>query len=130
MAQLERGNCFESAFKEFLNGRVSKQLAAALNLTPVLVHGYPRCTAPELDGEKMSHAWVEVGDLCIDYGDVIPNSIYYSVGNIDPAECVRYGREALGICVRKHHYGPWTKMPPGTRYRDRSGRLRKTKVKR
>jgi hypothetical protein len=93
------GDCYELAF-----GQV---LALHFSAEPMLVHGRPTLTRPPFC--QYGHAWVEVGDLVLDpSGKAIPKALYYAVGKIDPALCVRYTAQQALKCSWKHkHYGPW-----------------------
>ena len=104
----DRGNCYAAAV----------HTARALTLggvVAVVVHGAPVYRGP--GGGRMGHAWVEVevdGRVwVVDYSnrlrEVLPVSLYYRIGQIEPARCVRYDvGEAIDLALETGEYGPWT----------------------
>lgn len=78
----------------------------------VLVHGFP--TLRREPWTQYHHAWIETADgqTVREVSDgldlTMPASLYYALGNINPAECKRYTRDDLALwVVRTGHWGPW-----------------------
>lgn len=81
----------------------------------VLVHGRPTLQRPPF--KPYGHAWIEVPgpagitlvrEVANGRDILIPATLYYAIGQIDPSECYRYTRaEARRLCVAHEHWGPW-----------------------
>ncbi len=76
-----------------------------------LVHGMVNGQG-KLDGIRFGHAWVEVGNKCLDYANgkklSINKKAYYALGKVNPKECKYYTyMEAAKFMLKKGHYGPW-----------------------
>ena len=108
------GRCYELAFWKFMDGE---------HPDAVLVHGYPRYRRPGEDqNRKFGHAWLEYdsprGPVCWDpTNDMeIGKLVYYMLGHIENAECVRYEtvRSVCEVVLKHEHFGPWTPIPEGT----------------
>lgn len=103
----DRGNCYAVAV------HVARALVLC-GIEAVVVHGAPIYRGP--GGGRMGHAWVEVGGpvgWVIDYSnglrEVLAVSLYYRIGQIEPARCVRYDvGEAIDLALETGEYGPWT----------------------
>jgi hypothetical protein len=83
-----------------------------------LVHGYPTLEVHPF--KPYGHAWVEREEDGVtwvyDYSNGqtarVPASLYYAVGNIDPAHTRRYSEEAaMRMIVKAEHYGIWHDGP-------------------
>ena len=104
------GNCYEASLQILLENPAGK-----------LVHGHPRLSAGEHEGEKFGHAWVEVEVLgtlwCLDYQklEAIPAALYYFAGRIESDDCKRYTfAQARRNALRSGHSGPWGKQSKDT----------------
>lgn len=95
------GDCFVVTGEAFLGLKEEERARVRL------VHGRPRLTVSPFI--KYGHAWLEDGDLVYDpSGRVIPRDLYYAVGEIDPAECVRYSYTDFVTKMVVHKtWGPW-----------------------
>ena len=105
----ENGDCYEAAGNYVVNESLFQG-----RLSVTLVHGLPTLQRPPW--EKFGHAWVEyekdsqVVVLDLSNGREIEVSalVYYTIGNIDPAECHRYSFEDMRWWIRDTgHWGPW-----------------------
>jgi len=81
-----------------------------------LVHGVAIGTGRHNRGKPFGHAWIETVDGALvydaDHDKVFPAVVFYSVGQIDPAQCQRYTRdEAVTMMLEHEHYGPWVELP-------------------
>ncbi|GAG22686.1 unnamed protein product, partial [marine sediment metagenome] len=79
-----------------------------------LVHGMPILNRPAEHGggERYGHAWIEIGDHCINVATGregrFLRDLYYRVGKIREEDCFRYTRkEAMKMMNKFGHYGPW-----------------------
>jgi len=73
-----------------------------------LIHGRP--TLQVLPYCQFGHAWLEIGEVCIDGNNLIqvPKQLYYAMGQIHEDLCLRYTKEQVRTYVLKFkHYGPW-----------------------
>lgn len=73
-----------------------------------LVHGRPTLHIEPFI--EYGHAWVEKGDLVMDFtcGFIGPRMLYYDLGKIDSQQSVAYTRDqALDRMLVSGHYGPW-----------------------
>jgi hypothetical protein len=113
------GDCFYLAGLRFLNWCMERPKDRSRLR---LVHGRPTMTiAPFI---KMGHAWIEIDEeVVVDpSGMELPIAVYYSVGQIDPAECLRYTHEEYSEKLNEHeHWGPWDlpEDPEETQLRER-----------
>ena len=110
-----KGNCYEVAGCYLLDAWTRGE---AGNL--VLVHGRPTLQVTPFC--EYGHAWIEIAQnlerlgakaelvLCLDTesGVLVPRELFYKVGRIDPASCLRYRIEDLRRwVVETGHWGPW-----------------------
>jgi hypothetical protein len=111
---LSGGDCYQAA------GVYLMDRAMFQGVEVTLVHGYPTLRRPPW--KKYGHAWVEyevdgqtmVKDIANGRDIEMPACLYYSLGNIDPAECRRYSYADLKRWVLElEHWGPWEKEPDG-----------------
>lgn len=106
------GDCYESA------GRyVMDDWMFGGDGSPTLVHGRPTLQVDPFC--EYGHAWVEFTkqdgagrpvELVLDTerSVVIPKDLYYQIGRIDPAQCLRYSfQEMRAWIARTGHWGPW-----------------------
>jgi hypothetical protein len=94
------GDCYRSAAEHLLNMPASGW---------VLVHGRPtRSIAPFC---QYGHAWLQLGEHVVfdtERQMLIPRSVYYRVGRIDPALCIKYAQIDVQRMLLEHeHRGPW-----------------------
>jgi hypothetical protein len=116
---MKDGSCYRDAFQS-LRRPAAALLSEVTACEPELVHGIPTLTGGEHAGRRFCHAWVEVGELVLAVADAVPRELYYEVGKIDPAECVRYTwREAVEKALESGTYGPWTELPVGVLFSSR-----------
>lgn len=121
-----RGRCYELAALALINGDCPEGA--------VLVHGYPRLSAGEREGQVYGHAWLEwtvivehpqfedckmrittVWDPVVDRRETA--AIYYHFGRIDDAQSQRYDLESLRKMLMEHrHWGPWENIPEGAHF--------------
>jgi hypothetical protein len=117
---MELGDCFKIAADMTvpIMGIVSDHLQGLKNVT--LVHGIVSGQGP-IDGFWFTHAWVEgvTADgikMVIDASNgrpiVMPQVLYYLIGQIDERVCERYRPEtAKRRMIEYAHYGPWDGAP-------------------
>ena len=103
------GDCYSSAVNLVM------KLNSMGDKKAKLVHGIVTGQGA-LKGLEYSHAWVESGDMVLDYSNgrelVVPKELYYKIGKITKTK--KYGyMEMLQNLVKKEHYGPWDKMFEG-----------------
>lgn len=92
----------------------------------LLVHGFPAFQQGPQKGKRFGHAWIEYRPtkrhkpLVIEalYQERhVAQWIYYSLGNINPEECLYYTyEEALLLANSTENYGPWVKTPRHIRF--------------
>ena len=122
---MKLGDCYEAT----ANALLMPSFAGGLDLpeNAVLVHGRPTLTVEPFT--EFGHAWIEYSRelplpptpgmpatitswTCLDVANgghrEIPRVMYYRVGNVDEAKCLRYTRdEARAFLLSHGHYGPW-----------------------
>lgn len=143
---MKGGDCYPLAFRAVTEGTVDYLVPSDLPKefgTPrlELVHGFPIGTGGDAKGKKFCHAWIEVvldapgcpGESfvysVIDVGSfendpprMLPEFVYYKVGQIQRSECRRYtADEAAELALKYEHYGPWHELPKGTCYANDDG---------
>ncbi len=94
------GNCYQTAAEHLLNIPASGW---------VLVHGRPtRSIAPFC---QFGHAWLQLGERIVFDAErqmLVPRSVYYRVGRIDPALCIKYTQlDVQRKLLEFEHWGPW-----------------------
>jgi len=97
------GNCFEVAARYVIDNK----LFGNKNLK--LVHGVV-IGQGVIAGIKYDHAWVEDGDVVLDFSDnksiKLPKFLYYALGKINAVSV--YSPEIVRKKMLKYqHYGPW-----------------------
>ena len=102
----QHGDCFEVSGKLVLDQFI---LGGSKNL--ILVHGIVTGQGP-IGGVQYGHGWVEDGEEVIDKSQGrnlrLPKQLYYSLGNIDPANTFRYDTEETRKKILEYgHWGPW-----------------------
>jgi hypothetical protein len=128
-AETGGGDCYEAHANFLADLRIRGDTEELSKWT--LVHGIPLGQGP-IAGLRFIHCWLETDGQLSSQGDhTIPGSgqtvvdlsngrnirmprmIYYSVGNIDPDECVYYTPdEAMERMIEEGIYGPWDIDPP------------------
>ena len=101
------GDCFEAAYKKLYE-------VFRKNPEAKLVHAIVTGQG-EIKGVQHGHAWVEIGDMVLDYSNgrtiEMPKQIYYAVGNVDPSNSDEYKtysfKEMADISMDQGTYGPW-----------------------
>jgi hypothetical protein len=103
--ELSGGDCYEAAAIYLMD----------THQEATLVHGLPTLQRPPY--QKFGHAWIEypgpngemlVREVANGRHLEIPVSLYYALGQIDPAECKRYTLNDLRRwAVEAGHWGPW-----------------------
>jgi hypothetical protein len=117
---VELGDCFKVAANLAVPvlGMLSEELSDLSDIT--LVHGIVSGQG-HLEGFRYTHAWIEGISpegipMVVDASDgrrvVIPQALYYLIGQIQPDECERYTPEAAQDRMLEFaHYGPWDGAP-------------------
>ena len=95
-----KGDCFRRNGKLFLEQYKNEPEAR-------LVHGV---VANAIDGQPMSHCWIEHGELCVEFLDgapfMIPKHYYYELGHV--IETVKYSyKEFMENLLQYEHWGHW-----------------------
>lgn len=118
MSKLSGGDCYEAAGAHLMDAHMFFKIEAT---SVTLVHGYPTLRRPPW--KKYGHAWVEyydpkkgvvVRDVANGHDVEMSKELYYSLGNINEAECRRYTMSDLRKWVLKtRHWGPWEPEPEG-----------------
>jgi hypothetical protein len=119
------GDCYDSSWNAVVydpDGRLA-ELSALLREEPMLAHGYPRF--PEghpKHGQRMGHAWAEVGPLVVDHGRAFPKALYYQQLGLEEDEVERYDAgQAMRRAVKARTYGPFEEPPSDAVFRESQG---------
>jgi len=101
---MKKGDCFEANYKALLEKRFGEGW--------YLCHGVVTGQGGNVKGICYTHAWLENGDVVIDYsnGSVLslPREAYYRYGKIE--KVVRYTiRQAMEMALETGTYGCWDK---------------------
>jgi len=106
MTELPKGDCFKASVDFMVNNPDIKQIVT-------LVHAEVRGRGP-IEGIRMGHSWVELGDYVIDVANgkrhLIKKELYYQVAEIDKSEgkYIRYSfDEMIENVLENKTYGHW-----------------------
>lgn len=113
MALKNRGKCYETAAREFME----------MKDNALLVHGAPWS---HKFGQRIGHAWIEKSDVAhfpdgtrfpictvIDLTqpperEKMPAPLYYHAGKMTDEHVTRYTKEQMCVMMLRHkNYGPW-----------------------
>jgi len=100
------GHCYEVCAKYLIDTcRFNKENRKHIRL----VHGRPTLQRPPYI--KYGHAWIELSEDTVydpERDTEYPTILYYSLGDINPAECFHYDFNKLQKMILEYqHYGPW-----------------------
>lgn len=107
MKKLPRGgDCYDISGRFILNEKKDSVMK--------LVHGVVSGQGA-LTGLRIGHAWIEKDNEVIEksngHNSILPKDLYYSIGQIDEKEIIRYTvKEAKEQMLKFEHFGPWTSI--------------------
>ena len=101
------GDCYEAAGKLLMD---SNLMGFSTNDNCILVHADITPRMGPLSGITHGHAWVEKGDIVLDYSNgrnlELPRDLYYGVG--DPKNIKKYNYKEMARKITDNgHWGPW-----------------------
>jgi len=102
------GDCYRAAGRLLMNSHFNRRPPFLPEGEIILVHGRPTLTIEPF--AKYDHAWLEVGEFCIDAERelIFPKILFYLVGKVDPKECSYYNYEQFRVFIAvSEHWGPW-----------------------